>query len=188
MSKVVPQREPAASLRNHYALRAGVGALWVAAAFTVGLREPAVAGALLVLYPAWDALANALDARANGGFGANRSQALNTVVSGLVAVAVAVALTISQGLVLGLFGAWAIGAGLLQLATAVRRWKVYGAQWAMALSGAQSAVAGGVFIFMSVGPMARPAIAVVAGYAAFGVFYFLVSAILLTVRQGPETR
>ena len=46
-----------------------------------------------------------------------------------------------------IFGAWAILSGLLQLGTAVRRWKRFGAQWAMVLSGGQSALAGGFFIF-----------------------------------------
>lgn len=82
--------------------------------------------------------------------------------------------------VLGIFGAWAILSGLLQLGTAVRRWKRFGAQWAMVLSGGQSALAGGFFIFQAAMP-AVPSIANVAGYAAVGALYFLVSAVWLTV-------
>ena len=50
--------------------------------------------------------------------------------------------------VLAVFGAWAILAGLLQFATGLRRWRSYGAQWSMILSGAQSALAGGFFIHL----------------------------------------
>jgi uncharacterized membrane protein HdeD (DUF308 family) len=173
-------REPAAALRNYYLLRAGVAAAWVAAAFTAGAANPAVAAALLVLYPAWDATANALDARANGGLGANRAQALNLAVSGLVAVAVAIALAVASPAVLTLFGAWAILAGLLQLTAGLSRWRAYGAQWPMVLSGAQSALAGGFFIVQSLGPNPPAAITTVAPYATLGAVYFLISALALT--------
>lgn len=176
-----PAPTPRVALQRYYFLRAGVGAAWVVAAFTLGMRDPFAAGLLLIAYPAWDALANALDARANGGFKANPSQALNTVVSAAVTVAVAIALRIDLHLVLGVLGAWAILAGLLQLATGVRRWRTLGAQWAMILSGAQSALAGGFFIFQAVGP-APAQIMPIAGYAAFGAFYFLVSAIALSFK------
>ena len=172
---------PQAGLASYYLVRGGVAAAWVAAAFTVGASNPAVAGVLLVLYPAWDAVANAWDAGTHGGFKANGSQTLNAVISTLVAIAVAVALPVDMHVVLGLFGAWAILSGLLQLITGVRRWRSYGAQWAMILSGAQSALAGGFFIFQSRGP-AMPSITTIAPYAAFGAFYFLVSAIALTVK------
>ncbi len=173
--------EAPGALVRYYLLRAVVAAAWVAAAFTVGVANPVVAGVLLVLYPAWDAFANARDAQANGGFRANVPQALNTAVSVAVALGVLAALRIDPRLVLVLFGVWAVLAGLLQLAVGVRRWRTYGAQWAMVLSGAQSALAGGFFIKSAAAP-AMPAIAVVAPYAAFGAFYFLVSAILLALK------
>ena len=178
---VIPARESAGALQRYYFLRAGVAALWVVAAFTIGAANPVVGGLLLVLYPAWDAFANARDAQTSGGFQANPSQALNTGVSAIVAVAVAVALTIDMHLVLAIFGGWAILSGVLQLVTGVRRWRAYGAQWAMILSGAQSALAGGFFIQQSTGPM-TPSITTVAPYAAFGAFYFLISAVLLTLK------
>ena len=84
--------------------------------------------------------------------------------------------------VVGLFGAWAIVAGLLQLVTGLRRWKSFGAQWTMVLSGAQSALAGGFFIKQSIAATVH-GIADVAPYAGFGAFYFLVSALWLTVRH-----
>lgn len=168
-----------AGLRNYYLVRAIVAAAWVAAAFSIGKAAPLAAAILLVAYPAWDALANLIDAAGNGGLRRNRTQAFNVAISSATAVAVA-ALLGNMNAVLGVFGAWAILAGLLQLATGVRRWKS-GAQWAMVLSGAQSALAGGFFITRSLGS-AVPGIADVAPYAAFGAFYFLVSALWLTVR------
>lgn len=190
MSQIIEQRfssahagrpaSNAAKLRNYYFLRAVVAAAWVAAAFSIGIKIPLIAAILLVAYPAWDALANLLDASGNGGLGRNRPQLLNIVVSAATAAAV-LAVIGNMNAVLGVFGAWAIFAGLLQLATGVRRWRTYGAQWAMILSGAQSALAGGFFIKQSLGS-AMPGIADIAPYAAFGAFYFLVSALWLTFR------
>lgn len=190
MSQIIEQHIPGAAagipaassakLRNHYLLRAIVAAGWVAAAFSIGINNPLIAAILLVAYPAWDALANLLDAAGNGGLGRNRPQLLNIVVSGATAAAV-LAVIGNMNAVLGVFGAWAIFAGLLQLATGARRWRTYGAQWAMILSGAQSALAGGFFIKQSLGS-AMPGIADIAPYAAFGAFYFLVSAVWLTFR------
>ncbi|GJD53828.1 hypothetical protein OPKNFCMD_6607 [Methylobacterium crusticola] len=172
-------------LRNYYYLRAGVAALWVAAAFTVGKSLPPVASTLLVAYPAWDALANVIDAKRNGGFARNQTQLVNVAVSGVTALAVAVTLS-NMNTVLGVFGVWATLAGLLQLATGVGRWRTSGAQWAMILSGAQSALAGCLFVARAFGP-GRPGIVDIAPYAAFGAFYFLVSALLLTFRRKAST-
>ena len=169
-------------LKQYYFIRAAFSVAWVVAAFAVGASSAAVASTLLVLYPAWDAAANVVDALRSGGLNQNRTQVLNVVVSLATTVAVLVALQISMNWVLGVFGAWAILSGLLQLGTAVRRWKSYGAQWAMVLSGGQSALAGGFFIFQATMP-AVPSIANVAGYAAVGALYFLVSAIWLTVGE-----
>jgi hypothetical protein len=178
----IQQRDRVAAsrwLRSYYFVRAGVSVAWVAAAFTLGRSMLPVAAALLVAYPAWDAIANIGDARRSGGLKANPSQALNVVVSLVTAIAVAIALGRSLNAVLAVFGAWAALAGLFQLITGVRRWKM-GAQWAMVLSGAQSALAGAFFIKQAAGA-ATPGIVDVAPYAAFGALYFLVSAVWLTV-------
>lgn len=167
-------------LKGYYFVRFAVSAAWVAVAFTVAKSAPPLAAVMLVAYPAWDALANLIDAQRSGGLGRNRTQMLNLVVSALTAVAVAVALGKSMNAVLEVFAAWAVLAGVLQLATGVRRWKVYGAQWAMILSGAQSALAGVFFVKMA-GGAAPVGITNIAPYAAFGAFYFLVSAVWLTV-------
>jgi len=169
-------------LKVYYFIRAAFSVAWVVAAFAVGSPSAAIAGALLVLYPAWDAAANLVDALRSGGLTQNRTQALNVLVSLVTTVAVLVALQMSMNGVLGVFGAWAILSGLLQLGTAIRRWRSFGAQWAMVLSGGQSALAGGFFIFQATTPMS-PTIANVAGYAAVGAIYFLVSAVWLTVTE-----
>jgi uncharacterized membrane protein HdeD (DUF308 family) len=171
------------ALKRYYFLRAGVSVAWVAAAVTVGAANPLAAAVLLIAYPAWDALANALDARANGGFAANTPQTLNVVVSGLVTLAVLVTLPIDQRFVLGVFGAWAGLSGLLQLATGLRRWRAVGAQWPIVLSGAQSALAAGFFIARAAGAGPAPStITTIAPYAGFGAFYFLVAAVALTLK------
>ncbi|MDH6258745.1 DUF308 domain-containing protein [Bradyrhizobium sp. BR13661] len=174
-------------LKQYYFIRAAFSVAWVVAAFSVAPSSPAIAGALLVLYPAWDAAANFVDALRSGGLAQNRTQALNVFVSLATMIAVIAALQTSMNWVLGVFGAWAILAGLLQLGTAIRRWKSFGAQWAMVLSGAQSALAGGFFIFQATTP-AVPSIADVAGYAGVGAIYFLVSAVWLTVSDWRQHR
>jgi len=166
------------NLTRYYLVRAIIGAVWVVAAVTIGRSNATAAALLLVSYPAWDALANWFDARGSGGLRTNPTQAFNIAVSLVAAIAVAVALQLGMNAVLAVFGIWAITAGLAQLITGVRRWRTFGAQWAMILSGAQSMLAG-VFFVTQAGLARIPTIMDVAPYAAFGAFYFLVSAALL---------
>lgn len=172
---------PSGWLRSYYFTRAAVSIGWIAAALVIGQTNPAIAGVLLIAYPAWDALANYLDAQKNGGLRSNLSQTLNLGVSVLTAIAVAIALSMSMNAVLAVFGVWAALSGAFQLVTAARRWKTAGGQWVMILSGAQSALAGIAFIVMA-RAQAAPDIAAIVPYAAFGAFYFLLSAIWLTVK------
>jgi len=166
------------TLARYYLVRAIVAVVWVLAAVAVGRSNAIAAALLLVGYPAWDALANWLDARDSGGLGMNPTQAFNIAISLVAAIAVAVALLSGMNAVLAVFGIWATAAGLAQLITGVRRWRNFGAQWAMILSGAQSMLAG-VFFVTQAGLDKIPTIVDVAPYAAFGAFYFLVSAVLL---------
>ena len=167
-------------LKRYYFVRAVFSLAWVAAMLAFARQYAGIGVALLVLYPVWDALANVVDSRRNGGLGANRSQLLNVIVSLAVALALAAA-SPDMNHVLAVFGVWAILAGVLQLTTALRRWQA-GAQWAMVLSGAQSALAGAFFIVQARAP-AVPPITTVVGYAGFGAFYFLVSALALSFRE-----
>jgi uncharacterized membrane protein HdeD (DUF308 family) len=174
-------------LQSYYLLRAAVAGVWVGAAFVFAANLTALAAALLLIYPAWDAAANIIDARRHGGAKRNPTQALNAVVSILTTVAVAIALGMGMNAVLGVFGVWASLAGLFQLATAVRRWKHHGAQWAMILSGGQSMLVGVMFIKQASAP-AVPGIVDIAPYAAFGSFYFLVSGVWLAASVARHQR
>lgn len=167
-------------LKQYYFTRGAFSVLWVAATLTIGQQSFAVAAALLIAYPAWDAAANVVDAARSGGLAVNRSQAINVTASSIMTIAVIFALTMSMNWVLGAFGLWAIFSGLLQLGTAVRRWNASGGQWAMILSGGQSAAAGVIFMLQARMPQ-EPSISTVAGYAGFGAFYFFLSAIWLSV-------
>jgi hypothetical protein len=169
-------------LRNYYLTRAAVSLLWIVLALSVGKASPAAGGILLIAYPAWDALANYIDGGKSGGLGRNRTQRLNFVLSLFVALVIGLTLAFDTSFSILVFGFWAIAAGLLQLIAAVKRWKVLGGQWAMILSGAQSALAGGFFVKKAIDGTQLDA-SVVAPYAAFGAFYFLVSAVWLAVKK-----
>ena len=173
-------------LRSYYLGRAIFSIAWVAAAVLFSGQAGPTAF-LLVIYPAWDGVANLADARVNGGLIANPPQALNVAVSAIATIGVIVAVGHSSYAVLAVFGGWAILAGVLQLVTGFRRWRHYGAQWAMILSGAQSALAGGYMISQSTGTVA-PTILDVAPYAGFGAFYFLLSAIWLVATARRHAR
>jgi cation transport ATPase len=177
---------PSSWLRTLYLTRAAFSVTWVALAFTVAQTSPVVASVLLVLYPAWDALANALDAKKSGGLSANPLQTINTVISAITTAAMAVAVARGMSAVFVVFGTWAVLSGLLQLGTALKRWKTSGAQWAMALSGAQSALAGVLFVTQANGP--DPMLQKLAGYAAVGALYFLISASVLLYREARKQR
>ncbi|MGH6861454.1 MAG: DUF308 domain-containing protein [Phyllobacterium sp.] len=167
-------------LKLYYFTRTAFSVAWVTAALTLGRQSPSIAALLLVIYPVWDAAANFVDASRSGGLARNRTQTINVVVSLITAFGVIVALKMNMNWVLAVFGLWAIFSGLLQFGTAIRRWKAFGGQWAMIVSGAQSAVAGAFFLLQAQMPE-PPSIANVAGYAAVGAFYFLVSAVWLSV-------
>lgn len=170
-------------LLGYYALRALVSALWVALALTIGKAHAPLGIGLIIAYPAWDSLANYVDARTNGGLRANPTQMLNVVVSAIVTLAVAVTATRDFHAVIAVIGVWAALAGILQLTTAVRRWRTSGAQWPMILSGAQSALAGAVFVKKATDATANLTVADVAPYAAFGAFYFAISAAILFLKR-----
>lgn len=174
-------------LCTYYISRAAFSAAWVISALTLGQSNAALGAILLVIYPLWDAAANYVDAARNGGLAHNPTQAFNVLVSLTTTLAVFIALQIGLNAALTVFGVWAILSGLLQLGTAIRRWKSSGAQWAMILSGGQSALAGAFFVVQAQQPV--PAVLpVVAGYAAFGAIYFLVSALSLLIGKRLRTR
>lgn len=102
-----PDRNAAAHwLKSYYFIRAGVSVVWVAGAFILGSSMP-IAAALLLAYPAWDAVANFVDAQRSGGLKDNGSQAFNAAVSAITTIAVAIALGQGMHAVLAVFGVWA---------------------------------------------------------------------------------
>ncbi|MGV9801241.1 DUF308 domain-containing protein [Mycobacterium sp. NPDC003449] len=173
-------------LKGYYLTRAAFSVVWVVAALAMAHSMSVVVAALLLIYPAWDAMANLADAERHGGIEHNPAQIVNSVVSGLTTAAVAVALAIGMHSVFAVFGVWAALSGLLQLATEVRRWKYAGAQWPMILSGVQSALAGGMFLVQA-NASEMPSISAIAPYAGFGAFYFLIAALCLVVRMPGVT-
>jgi uncharacterized membrane protein HdeD (DUF308 family) len=173
-------------LMSYYAIRALVSTLWVVLALTVGKAHPSLGIGLIIAYPAWDALANYVDAKSNGGLRANPSQMLNVIVSAIVTLAVAVAAARDFHAAIAVIGIWAGLTGILQLSTAVRRWRSSGAQWPMILSGGQSALAGAVFVKKATDATASLSVADVAPYAAFGAFYFAISAAILFLKRGDH--
>jgi hypothetical protein len=106
-------------LKRYYYARALFSIIWVTVAFTVGIKVPAIAALLLIIYPAWDAIANRLDAARSGGLAQNPTQRINFWVSSVTAVVVATALSSGMNAVIAIIGAWAVVSGLLQLSTAV---------------------------------------------------------------------
>lgn len=174
-------------LHSYYYIRAAGSLVWITLAVLIGKNNPATGAVLLVLYPAWDAIANYLDASRSGGLSFNPPQKFNFIVSLLVAAAIIWALSISMNATIKVFGLWAIFSGVLQLSASVRRWKQANGQWAMILSGAQSALAG-VFMFKQASSNMALDVTTVVPYAAFGVFYFLISAITLTIKKSRRNR
>ncbi|MBO2009670.1 hypothetical protein J4E00_11460 [Siccationidurans soli] len=132
---------------------------------------------LLLVYPTWDVAATFFDIRANRGPSSKLPQFTNIVIGLLTTVAVSVALKQGVPTVLVVFGAWAGLTGLIQLVLGLRRRRTFGGQWPMILSGGQSIIAGASFIAMAQAP--TMGIVNLAGYAAFGAFYFLLAAFRL---------
>jgi uncharacterized membrane protein HdeD (DUF308 family) len=167
------------SLRSFYVLRAVIAFAWVASAAVAGTHNP-VAGALFLgAYAAWDAVANLIDGQRSGGLGRNPVQLINTLVSVAAAIGMAAGATAGLKLSVSVFGAWALIAGLLQLAVGLRRRGAAKGQLFMILSGAQSALAGGFFLKM--GLSGAGDLSKLIPYAAFGGFYFLLAAVALSL-------
>src|SRR4051812_6962486 len=106
--QAAPVDQPSAQSANHwlktyYFMRGAFSILWITFAIAIARNAPLLASALLVAYPAWDAVANYIDAKKNGGLKANLSQTLNLVVSALTTVGVAIALGVSMNAVLAVF-------------------------------------------------------------------------------------
>ncbi len=166
------------SLRNLYLVRTLFQLIWAAGILSTALTHPAIAATLLFLYPLWDVACTVYDLKTSGQTGSARtSQLVNAVLGSVTALAIALTVFNQEAYSIAAFGAWALGAGLLQLAVGLIRRKQLGGQWAMILSGAQSSAAG--IAFLLGGLSGKFHIKDLGGYAVFGAVYFLIGGILL---------
>lgn len=164
-------------LRNLYYTRAAFSICWVILVVLCAKISPAIATALLIIYPAWDVFGTFLDIRANPD-SSHKAQYVNAAIS--IATTIAVGFALQKGVPEALitFGIWAIGTGLIQLILGLRRRKSLGGQWPMIISGGQSIIGGASFILLAHDP--TKGITSLAGYAAFGAFYYLLAAYRLS--------
>ena len=180
--------ETATSLRKLYFIRAAFSVTWVILIALFAKTSMSIASVLLIIYPAWDVAGTFLDIRANRYSPSKIPQYVNAVISGITTIAVGIALQKGVPETLIVFGAWAIGTGLIQLILGLRRRKLLGGQWPMIISGGQSILGGTSFILLAHDP--TKGITSLAGYAAFGAFYYLLAAYRLsaTVNQVPANK
>ena len=179
-------------LRSLHLIRVAFSLIWVAlvlatSASLVSTDEPTViAAVLLVVYPLWDAIATLIE-RSLTGTGSTNSVSTTNMVLGLAATAgMIVAVFSTVGTALLVFGVWALLSGAIQLVVAIRRRRTVGAQWPMAISGGQSVIAGATIAATSASATSN--LSTVAGYSAFGAFWFLVSVIAMSLRSRREKR
>lgn len=169
------------TLRRLASARAAFAVVWAGLFAATAADLDAVTVALLLVYPLVDLGATAYDARGGRGGRSGRGGSvpilrLNAAASLLAAVGLAVAAASGVPDVLRVWGAWAVVAGVTQLVVAVRRRGLPG-QTALILSGGISVLAGGGFVASAGG--SDPALTGLAGYAALGAVFFLVSAVRL---------
>lgn len=170
--------ETAKSLRKLYFTRAGFSIIWVILIALFAKTSTTAAYVLLIIYPAWGVLGTLLDIRANNNSSSKMPQYVNAAISTITTIAVGLALQKGVPEALIVFGIWAIGTGLIQLILGLRRRKSLGGQWPMIISGAQSMLGGTSFILLAHDP--TKGITSLAGYAAFGAFYYLLAAFRLS--------
>jgi uncharacterized membrane protein HdeD (DUF308 family) len=171
--------ESARSLRSLYFVRTVFQVIWAVAVLSTALTEPHVASILLIVYPLWDVACTVYDLSASRPSGSARtSQVINALLGLVTALGIALTVFRNPAYSIAIFGAWALGAGLLQLVAGLIRRKQLGGQWAMILSGAQSTAAGIAFVLGGLGGKLHAKD--MGGYAIFGAIYFLIGGILLS--------
>ena len=183
IAQAAPTVATAHSLRTLYLVRTAFSAVWVTLVFvlastvTTATTPSTVAVILLTIYPAWDAVATVFDIRATPTATSHLAQYLNIGFGVIAAVGVAIALGSGLTPALVVFGVWASLSGAVQLILALARRRPIGGQWPMIISGGLSVLAGVSFIATSGAP--KTGLTTLAGYSAFGAFWYLVGALLL---------
>lgn len=178
----------ARALRSLYVVRFAFAIVWVGVMFATSATaaEPnPLLTALLIAYPLFDAGAVLWQLRADPDRSRTKAaEWTGVIVSLVIAVALGIASSISLSAALAVWGVWAIIAGAPQLITAIRN-RRNGGQVAQMLSGGISLFAGAGFLFQ--GLQGGGMIAGVAGYAGVGAVFFLISAIMLSIRLKRES-
>ncbi|MET4141516.1 hypothetical protein [Pedobacter sp. UYP1] len=177
--------ETAKSLRKLYFIRAAFSVTWVILVALLAKSSFGIACVLLVIYPAWDVMGTFLDIRTNNGSVSKTPQYINAAISIITTIAVGFALQAGVPEALMVFGVWAILTGLIQLILGLRRRKLLGGQWPMMISGGQSIIGGTSFILLAHDP--TMGITNLAGYAAFGAFYYLLAAFRLGKKENHNS-
>ncbi len=170
--------QTAAALRKLYFIRVAFSLTWVILVSVFAKTNNSIANILFIIYPAWDVLATCIDLKATPRYVVKTPQYINIAIGILTTAGVALALQKGVPAALVVFGCWAIVTGLIQLTLGLRRRKEMQGQWPMIISGAQSVLGGSSFILLANSP--TMGIASLAGYSAFGAFYFLLAAIRLS--------
>jgi hypothetical protein len=153
--------------------------IWAAAVISTVHAQPRVASILLIAYPLWDVACTLYDLMASRPTGSARtSQIINALLGFATALGISLTAFSIPAYSIAIFGAWALGAGLLQLIAGLLRRKQLGGQWAMIVSGAQSSAAGIAFVLG--GLAGKLHTKDIGGYAIFGALYFLIGGVLLT--------
>jgi len=170
--------EIASALRTLYITRVAFSVLWILLVVTVAKTNNTLANILFIIYPVWDVVATFFDIKANAQAVKKTPQYVNVGIGILTTIAVIIALQSGIPQALMVFGLWAILTGLIQLILGLRRRKHFEGQWPMIISGAQSMLAGGFIIATAQTP--NQGVASLAGYSAFGAFYFALAAFRLS--------
>jgi hypothetical protein len=170
----------ARSLRTLYYVRAAFNVIWVTLISIYASSSPDITATLLIIYPIWDVAGTIADILINRGSGSLTPQYVNLGMSAIAAIAVNIAIRQGVPQALIVFGIWAMIAGIIQLIMGLQRQKTVGGQWPIIISGGQSTIGGLSFIILAKWPTLG--IASLAGYSAFGAFYFLLAAITITKR------
>lgn len=179
-------------LRSLHLIRVVFSLIWVALVLTTSAslvstdRPTVIAAVLLIVYPLWDAVATLLERRLAGAGSTNRVSTINVGLGLATTAGMIIAVFSTIGTTLLVFGVWALLSGAVQLVVAIRRRRTVGAQWPMVISGGQSVLAGATVAATSAS--ATSSLSTVAGYSAFGAFWFLVSVIALSIRSRREKR
>ncbi|MGW6144817.1 DUF308 domain-containing protein [Streptomyces sp. NPDC055140] len=182
----------ASGLRSLYLIRVIFSLIWVAFVFTTSAtlvstdRPTVIAAVLLVIYPLWDVIATLFERRVAGTGSTNQVSTINVALGLVTTIGMIIAVFSTIGTTLLVFGIWALLSGAIQLVVAIRRRRTVGAQWPMIISGGLSVLAGLNFAAMSAS--ATSGLSTVAGYSAFGAFWFLVSVIVLSIRSRRAKR